>query len=617
MASGTITGTTSNPAIVSKIEWSESGIDVAANTSIVTATLYLTRSDGYRSWGQITTGVEVANQGYSYDTRAIDLVGDGVWIPVCASTRTVQHNPDGTKQIWISATGSSNFGLTSITCAQIVTLDTIPRASQVSLSVAGASNWFTLGEGITVYTNRADPAFTHAIEITFGAETARIPATGTFTEGTKLWTSPAAWSAQIPNATYGYGVLRLHTYSAGVLLGTSQVNFAAGVPASAVPTISTLTTADPSGALATIGAYVAGVSQLTATMSGDAGVYGSTPTAWSTELGASTIPGKTGTHPVTGSGVQTVTAKVVDSRGRTGTKTATVTVLPYTSPVISTMAVERCLSTGVVSATGTYLKAVHSGSAASLKPSTAEKNTLGWTLWYRKRGNTVWIAGPSLAPSATLAWGPTASIFGGGAITITNSWEVQLRATDKLQTAYTQSTIGTGAVPMSWGKDGIGVGKLYQSGALDVLGATKLDGDLEVTGTITKAGQNIDARYLPREAPLSVVLTTGTNAAENTQVGNLALTLPAGTWDVSIDLDAQITAGVTTQFGLALTGTGATKVGGSRILNCGAAGRWPVPGRWVVTVPNGGTVAVKCELLWSGTCGVGVNHSWMTAHRQA
>lgn len=129
--SGTITGTTENKYIDSKIVWSATQ-SVDGNYSMVTATLHYSRNNtGYSTngtWnGSITingvtkTGTNSLSITYQSDTVAI------------TNTVKVIHDNNGAKTITISASGSMpSTSLKSTTISGSVQLTTIPRAATLN-----------------------------------------------------------------------------------------------------------------------------------------------------------------------------------------------------------------------------------------------------------------------------------------------------------------------------------------------------------------------------------------------------------------------------------------------------------------------------------------------------
>ena len=69
----------------------------------------------------------------------------------------------------------------------------------------------------------------------------------------------------------------------------------------------------------------------------------------------------------------------------------------------------------------------------------------------------------------------------------------------------------------------------------------------------------------------------------------------------------------TVQFGLTVTGADAVKQSGSVIAQSASHLRLPMSKNWLVEVPSGGTVAITCELIQTGSAVVEASHSVLTA----
>ena len=133
MAKNTITGTTSNSNLASKIEWTSTP-STANNNSTVTAYLYYRRTNTYS--GTATSGsgsfsITIDGQTGSVSKR-LTIPNDKSWVLALTVTKTVAHNTDGSKEITISATGKiTGTSLTSTSCSGTATLDKIERYATI------------------------------------------------------------------------------------------------------------------------------------------------------------------------------------------------------------------------------------------------------------------------------------------------------------------------------------------------------------------------------------------------------------------------------------------------------------------------------------------------------
>ena len=134
--SGSFTGTSTNKYIQPKITWSATQ-NVTGNYSDVTAILTYSRTNsGYTTYGTWNGGITI-NGTRSAASKNITITQNSNTEAVRATTR-VYHNPDGSKNIVISADGGiSGIGFDSTYISATVTLNTIPREARIT----GASNF--------------------------------------------------------------------------------------------------------------------------------------------------------------------------------------------------------------------------------------------------------------------------------------------------------------------------------------------------------------------------------------------------------------------------------------------------------------------------------------------
>lgn len=442
--SGTINGTTSNSGIKSRIEWSAVQ-DINANTSTITAKGILYWTSNLQTWGTGTyymsiDGVQGSNTVYaeiSYNSNTV----------VITYTRTVSHNANGTKSLTLDFSGGiSDTTLTSIDCQGTITLDTIPRAS--SFSIPSSVN---MGSNLSVSITRASSSFTHDVKLTFNGQTVSASNVGT----SATLAVPIGWASQIPNATSGTGTVTVTTKNGNTTIGTTSKNITVAVPSSVVPTL-TLATALVTGYS---GLYLQGVSKCKLTGTA-AGAYGSTIRSISYSGAGYTGSGTTYTTGVLNvTGDITFTATATDSRGRTVTKQAKITVIAYSKPSISNYSAQRCNSGGTLQVDGTYLSVRATFSCASVNG----KNAVSCNVSYKKSTASSWSGTTALTSN-------TAKVIGGGSITLNEFWQVRFVVQDSVGASLGLSpTTVTADIPTSayravFGEDRSGFGQ-YPEGA--------------------------------------------------------------------------------------------------------------------------------------------------------
>lgn len=344
MASGTINGSTNNSHYTLTCEWSSTS-NQQANTSSVTAIVYL-NGNGYATtssyWSCVINGTTVTS-GKSATINSKTELGRRTW--------TLNHNSDGSCSFNISFSFSngisspSTYVVTSGSGNNTITLDKIARGSTFTLS----QNYATLGaESITVTISKAVSSYTHTVVYKFGTIWSEMLVKSSATTCT---ISPAKGDAnQIPNSLSGVGQIILITYNGNTEVTRSSQNITLWVSGDMQPSTNiSVTSNDGLG-----NANVAGKTTFTVKPSGATGSYGSTIKNYLiTGGGLNTTSSNGGTTGTLGAGDYVFTVKVTDSRGRTATKTQTVTVLDYKVPSFRA-SVLRCNSLSQLTNDGEY-----------------------------------------------------------------------------------------------------------------------------------------------------------------------------------------------------------------------------------------------------------------------
>ena len=344
-----------------KVEYSYTQ-NVSKNQSTVTMTLYVHRDSYGPSWNtHCNSYIRLDGSNVMTYTGSFNISTS--WVKIGSTvTKTVNHNADGTKSISITGFFDSQ-GLTSklddLSCSGTVTLKTIPRASSIS-SITGD----TIGETVTIRLSRASSSFTHRLYYTFGDTKNRLLSSSV---ATSYSFKPSMNDcAYLPNSTSGTATIRADTYNGSTKIGSASKNFTLRVPASVAPTLSGVSVTRVDGDVPEDwGVYVKGKSSAKVQINGAAGAYGSTIKAYAVSGGGysgTTNPFTTGA--LNTAGEVTFTGKITDSRGRTASGSASITVEDYAPPVLTNVEAHRCSASGELQDDGEYitLTAVFSGS---------------------------------------------------------------------------------------------------------------------------------------------------------------------------------------------------------------------------------------------------------------
>ena len=392
------------------------------------------------------------------------------------------------------AAGEDTFCIYSATASEYlvwgaVTLEVTWQepATQPTLSEATME----MGKSVTISTPAVNSAYRHTLRYAFGK------ATGTIAEdiaSSKSWTPPVSLASQIPDAVSGIGTIYCDTYSGSTLLGTKSVSITLTIPSSVVPSAGKLTAAvaeDTSGT----GQFVRGMGKAAVSLSGAAGVYGSTIKSYSVSGGGwSSNKSTLTTGILQAAGEVTFTAVVTDSRGRTAQTTCTIEVIAYDKPGISSLSVYRCDSTGAKKNAGTY-------AAIEIKAS-----------YSAITGNTVTLkAAYKLTSDANYGSDTALTNNGktviGGALSASHTYDVRITVADKFNTTTVTASLRTKNVIWSVLPKGLGfaIGKVAElANWLDIAWHTRIRGNLQVDGTISSADQyRIKWQNIPDGADLN------------------------------------------------------------------------------------------------------------------
>ncbi len=292
---------------------------------------------------------------------------------------------------------------------------------------------------------------------------------------------PTSWysmdNGPLRDATSATATCTLYTYASD---GTTQIGttssktFTVKVPTSVVPSLSTLTASSSSDNAVVSGwgntTFVQGYSKVTLAQSVSS--YNGSRFSSVRYSGLGLDSTKTGSlassdasSVINSAGTLTYTATVTDTRGRSASKTVTVTFQPYAQPSIAGIAVQRCDSDGTVNnSAGAYFKATPVYSFSSVTVSGTAKNALvTQNIKYRVHPNGAWSTATTCASGST--YGPWSAL-------LTNSYDVMVTLADRIQNGSSQATTFTTTLPTVqgiWfgkGNDRIGLGGVPEGAGL-------------------------------------------------------------------------------------------------------------------------------------------------------
>lgn len=379
---------------------------------------------------------------------------------------TVAHDGDGTRTIYYRGEfkNKSNNKVIPINNASL-TLTTISRASY------GADVTAEIAKPVTINITKREVWMRHSIWVRVGDWEQKIAGDNIDTSYT--WTPPIDIANQFPNSTSGTGTITYISYADGIERGRDIRKITVSVPTSLFkPGFTGFNLSDTNPVTQNLipspTHFVSTLSRIKVSFDGARGTAGASITGYYAEIVSGNTSAQTNggilTVPTTITDKQmTVRAKVQDSRGVwSDWREQSITVLAYFNPTLSF----EDKRTGEKLDTITlkcFLK------VAALSVNGTQKNTTKLTFKTRKVGTDTYTT------DSTNEWQNISELNGSdvnlnGKYPADTSWEVLGRVEDKFSHAEFVVTVSTDEVVMSYERDGVGIGKYREMGALDVNG---------------------------------------------------------------------------------------------------------------------------------------------------
>ena len=403
------------------LSWSATQ-SISNNTSTISWTL--STAGGYSSWmTERTVYVDIDGERVFSKTEAVDRYRG----TIATGTKSISHNSDGTRSFSVSLGAAIYYSSVECTGSQTFTLDTIARASTLSVS-DGA-----LGTKTTPTADRKSPSFTHTLTWECGSYSGTLATKSTSTSWD--FTPELKLASVAPYGQKVYCTYTLSTYNGSTLIGTDSKSVWFTIPSSVKPSC-TLSLSDSNGYASTYGGYIQGESKLSVTINATQ-AYGSPISRYSASANGATYSTRTFTTSVlTKVGTNTISATVTDGRERPGSVSSNITVLAYSRPQITNLKVRRCNANGTENDRGGYGKISFHCTITPL----SNKNTRACSIKYRQSGATTWTNAPAITLSAYNQDCNPPVIQMSDA----HSYEVQINLTDAFGTTSAVTSISTG-----------------------------------------------------------------------------------------------------------------------------------------------------------------------------
>lgn len=450
--------------------------DIGNNTSTINIYVRLIANGYARVFGAGDKTLTILIDGETVGTYKVDAsINPGQSKDLKSADFVVSHYSDGTPPPgYISAKldiGFADYGWAAV--GEYVHLPTIPRASSIKTSDG------VIGGNINITIDRAVSSFKHAIKCAWNGKTTVI---ANDVDTSFVWTIPKDFANDIPNSESGRGTLTVETYSGEKRIGEKSTDFTATVPNDVKPTLTGFTLTDTNTAAANVvpgeQAFIQILSNIKVNFGQATGAYGSTITGYYAEIvgknqSTTTQGGTLGIMNYTGN--VTIRARVTDSRGRTSnTIERTVNILEYFAPILNFDVVRS----GAQSSTLTITR---NAKVAPLTFGGVQRNQMKLTFKVAKFGTSDYRIDTG---SASGTWTSISSLVISnanlqGEYAANSSWIVLGILEDKFTRTEFAVNVATEQVAFSYDKNGIGVGKIRERGALDVKGNTYIDGFLK------------------------------------------------------------------------------------------------------------------------------------------
>lgn len=435
-----------------KFNWVQVSQSIPNNYTVVNWSLQLVAGSAGQIISSAPKAWSVTVNGTTYAGTNSVAISNSTTKTLASGQTVIAHNSDGSKSF--SYSFSQEFAIT-FAGASVGTksgsgtgeLNVIPRATTPVFDASSAE----MGETINIYTLRASETFTHDLAYSFAGGSYIAIQNGV--ENHVYWKVPLELANSIPNTTSGTVTIRCITKNGGTVVGEKTALLTVKVPASVVPTISSVThTEAATGLPSGIGAYVQTKSKVKVTITAS-GALGSTIKSYSSSFAGKIYTGNSWTSDVVAqSSTLNIVTTVTDTRGRTATKTTSLSVLSYTPPQIATFHVARYQSNGTADPDGVYARLKVAYSVTPLN----NKNTATAKIEYKKSTDSSWTTLNSrtdLSLNSTLA--PTTPTF-----STDYQWDFRLTLTDAFNSASPVSFttfIPSGAVILDLKADGKGI----------------------------------------------------------------------------------------------------------------------------------------------------------------
>lgn len=443
--------------------------NVEKNSSSVRIRLSLFNTDQTFQRGMCKWYVDAFGQ-YIGDTNYLEVSKQNSETQLIDKTIEVEHkngtNIFGSKAFFYcySPKGPGDLNVGPYT----ITLDPIDNASTFNFSKN-----VVLGSALDISITKKTPSARHTLRYSW------YGLNGTLSENIDTsykWMIPESFANDIPNSSSGWGTIFLDTYIGGKLINTQSKTFTAGLSLNRIkPSFSEIALADANEKTRNVTQsdrhYVSVLSKIYARFDNVEAKYGATITKYFMEIvgNNNTISASNGTFreiSVNKDTQFTLRGYVEDSRGlRSDWYETTITVLNYFSPTLK-FEVTRS------GATSSTLTIKRFAKVAPLTVNGVQKNPMKLTFTTRTvdSGTEIIDNGGAGGNWSQISEFNASNANLGNSYPADTSYIVVGKLEDKFTSVSFQVTVPSDRIVMSYDKEGIGINKYRERGALDVDG---------------------------------------------------------------------------------------------------------------------------------------------------
>lgn len=484
------------------LNWSQVSQSIADNTTTISWSL---EGAGYASFSycyarNFTVVINDTTVYYAQGGSSEVKLYNGT--VVASGTLVIHHDSDGNKSF--SASVAAGIYDWSPTCTGSGTfyLNKIPRLSSLSVSNG------TLGTAQTLTVTKQNSSFTHTIMYKCGTASGTIV---TKSSSTNInWTPPMSLSSQNTTGTLVSISFTIETYSGSDSVGSSSKTISCNIPDSVRPTcvinverVPLITDYYDANWWMSNDVYIQGITKVQSNIVANES-YGSSISSYSVKMDNSTYNGQSVTMAApSNSGNITITATVTDKRGRSGSATKTINVLPCPSCQITKLSGIRCNNDGASNDRGEYILMDYAYDSGFFTTEYGSNNGSAMAeVYYKKHSDSAWTL---LAQQYDIQHFPpsswtsdevkAASLFQADTA---NSYDLKLVVSDYFNTVTMTGRVGTAYSLIHWkasGK-GMGIGKTSElDDVLDIGMSTKFSGG--ITPIELESGTDLNDVVLP------------------------------------------------------------------------------------------------------------------------